>query len=395
MNIKLLGLSVALFSHYATAQNFEHCNSLIEHGVTNVTRHMSAEHSIAYKWHSNCGLDLEGSSDSSVRKASISIFGYGSGSGDSNSSQMKKRIKQWCDKNADFAQSKQDLYEEARIVSKPALDAWNRCQSISQKGVFITPSIQGENDEFIHFTIDSTSNGTHLFYGVSQSGYSCIIEQNDGSEVASDRIDKGEGESFIMTKSRPAIDNSNIHINCRRNNPKVSEVAGVGTLKYAQGHISVMTSGPALPITIPKVVESYNVTPPKSVLAFAANSCPEGWTDYVPAYGRFIRGIDKNKEPVDKGGKRKVGDIQQEQVGSHTHKYSRVTAFYGHNYSGGQMGWATVPKSGEALRHSGEGGDGSNKYRAGVRTAIENTESMSSKIENRPVNVSLLYCIKN
>jgi hypothetical protein len=58
------------------------------------------------------------------------------------------------------------------------------------------------------------------------------------------------------------------------------------------------------------------------------------------------------------------------------------------------MGWAGVPKSGEALRHSGEGGDGSNKYRSGVRSGIENTESMPQSLETRPENFSILYIVK-
>lgn len=379
IKLKLIGLSIGLLSLHATAQNFEHCNSLIEHGITNVTRHMSAEHSIAFKWHSNCGQDFDSSSDSSVKKASISIFGYGSGGGDSNSAHMRTRLKQWCDQNSDFASSRQDLFEEARTISEPALDAWNQCQSIAKKGVLITPSIQGENDEFIHFTIDSTSDGTHYFYGVAQSGYTCAVEKNDGSEVASDKIDKGEGESFVMTKSRPQIDNSNIHITCRRNAPKVSEANGIGTLKYAQGNISVMTSGPALPITIPKVVESYNVTPPKSVLAFASNSCPQGWDEYKPAYGRFIRGIDKSGKGIDPDGVREYGKVQADSIVSHTHKYQDIYWM---------EAWGNQNHPLKNTVGSG-GGDGDNEpYIYGSTTA-----SAGGK-ETRPKNVALLYCIK-
>ncbi|WDE07828.1 tail fiber protein [Thalassomonas viridans] len=106
--------------------------------------------------------------------------------------------------------------------------------------------------------------------------------------------------------------------------------------------------------------------------------------------GKFLRGWGKKVD----NSTTKVGDFQSSQVGGHIHSYSRITAFYGHNYSGADMGWASVPKSGEALRHSGEGGDGSNKYRSGVRAAIENTEPMSAKLETRPENFTVFYIVK-
>ncbi|TCT42639.1 hypothetical protein EDB29_102477 [Vibrio crassostreae] len=377
--MKTVSLIVVFFSFNVLADNFDHCNSLIEHGVTNVTRHMSAEHSIAYKWHSNCGQDFNSSSDSSVKKASISIFGYGSGGGDSNSSHMRSRLKQWCDNNSEFASSRQKLFEEARTISEPALDAWNQCQNIAKKGIKITPSVQGENDEFIHFTVDSTSDGTHLFYGVTQAGYSCTIENKDGSELASDKINKGADEFFVMTKSKPTIDNSNIHISCRRSPPDISEVNGVGTLKYTQGHISVMTSGPALPITIPKIVESYNVTPPKSVLAFASASCPQGWIEYEPAYGRFIRGIDKSGSNIDPEGSREYGHIQNDTLKSHSHPHEDIYWM---------EAWG---KQNHALKNTvgDSGGDGDNEpYIYNSKTSNTGDE------ETRPKNVALLYCMK-
>src|SRR5215471_8524467 len=33
---------------------------------------------------------------------------------------------------------------------------------------------------------------------------------------------------------------------------------------------------------------------PGAVMSFNRDSCPAGWKEYSPAYGRFIRGIDKS-----------------------------------------------------------------------------------------------------
>jgi len=290
---------------------------------------------------------------------------------------MRTRLNQWCDKNAEFAASHQDLFEEARSISEPALDAWTQCQNIAKKGIKITPSIQGENDEFIDLTIDSTSDGTHLFYGITEVGYSCTIEGKDGTEFDSDKITKGAGEFFVMTKDRPTIDNANIHISCRRNPPKVDEVNGVGKIQYSQGHITVMTSGPALPITIPKIVESYYVTPPKSVLAFSAKRCPKGWTEYKPAYGRFIRGIDKSGKKIDPQGERSPGSTQDESFKSHTHQYSDIywSEAWG-NVSSGLVG------------NKGDQDHDNKGY------AMNRTTKPTGGDETRPDNVALLYCIK-
>lgn len=361
-------LSIASVS--VNAEQYEHCNSLLEHGITNVTKHMSAEHSVAYKWHSNCGQDFESASDNSVKRASISIFGYGSGGAGANSSHTRTRLKEWCNKNSNFAASRQDLFEEARIISEPALDAWNQCQNIAKKGIKITSSIQGENDDFLNFTIDSESDGTHLFYGITEIGYSCKIQGKNGEEMASDRINRGITEVLVMTKSRPPIDNANIHISCRRNQPIIKELNGTGTLKYDQGHINVMTSGPALPLTIPRVVESYNVTPPKSVIAFNSKICPKGWSEYEPAYGRFIRGIDKSGK-IDPFGKREPGSLQNDTFKSHAHFLaSKHNGFY---------------KSGEVRSHGTNGGG---------NYGFNQPTSTTGDKETAPKNVSLLYCEK-
>jgi hypothetical protein len=52
--------------------------------------------------------------------------------------------------------------------------------------------------------------------------------------------------------------------------------------------------------------------PPGSVLAFALGSCPEGWSKYEAAVGRFVRGID----PA--AGSRQVGSVEEDAFQGHT-----------------------------------------------------------------------------
>lgn len=367
-------LSLLLTTNTFGAGLYEHCNSLLSHGVTDITKNTSAEHTLAYKWHSNCGQDFNSFSDKSIRKASVEVFGYGSGSYSGNRAKQQQRLVSWCVKNENFASSKLELFEEAKIINANAIDSWNQCQKISEKGIDINVSVQGDNDEFVDITIDSRSDGSHLFYGLSVVNYSCRIELKDGQikVLSTDSIEKGRGETLVLTKERPEIDNSNIHISCRRSTPTDTIVDGIGKITYEQGHISVMTSGPGLPITFRKVVENYYVTPPGAVIAFDSSSCPPGWDKYKKAFGRFIRGIDDSESPIDPDGKRSFGHIQEDSVQQHKHSDlgSKIVdmRYYGH--SGGH----------KITRPSGTSTGGV----SGARVSGE----------TRPKNVALMYCVK-
>jgi len=56
-------------------------------------------------------------------------------------------------------------------------------------------------------------------------------------------------------------------------------------------------------------------------VAFNLDSCPKkaGWEDYQPAYGRFVRGIDKTGT-VNPEGILARGTLSDDQIKSHTHK---------------------------------------------------------------------------
>jgi hypothetical protein len=373
----LLGLMLSFGNSMA---DYQHCNSLLQHGITNISKAKSTSHATAFKWHKYCGSDITKSSDSYAAEAGLSIFGIGGASAGGNSSALKEKIKQWCDQNSTFAQSKQSMYEESRMISDSALDAWNQCQETSKKGINITTSIQGEFDKYVDFSIDSTSDGTHLFYGASVEGYTCTIELSNGAITETDEIAKSTSEKLILVKQRPKIDNKNIHISCRRNDPQVSEVKGIGTIKYQQGHITVMTSGPALPVSFPAVVSSYHVTPPKAVMAFASEMCPDGWRPYEKAFGRFIRGVDFAAK-TDPDGKRDIGTWQEDGLRSHTHPYNDVyfmEAWGDKNTDLGQN------RAGNRGNHDTD----NEPYQIG------RTTSATGDSETRPKNVALLYCEK-
>lgn len=113
--------------------------------------------------------------------------------------------------------------------------------------------------------------------------------------------------------------------------------------------------------------------PRSTVAAFDSDTCPSGWQEYVPAYGRFIRGIDKANSGIDPDGKRIAGSIQDEQFLSHHH--TRPRGVYD---ARGRSDASWV----DHARHFGYGH---------VNPPETGTTGGS---ETRPDNVALLYCVK-
>ncbi|MFN7162932.1 MAG: hypothetical protein ACK5VJ_00200, partial [Pseudomonadota bacterium] len=58
--------------------------------------------------------------------------------------------------------------------------------------------------------------------------------------------------------------------------------------------------------------------PAGTISAFASTTCPLGWSEYTPARGRFLRGID-NGAGNDPDGTRAPGAAQADEFRSHTH----------------------------------------------------------------------------
>lgn len=281
----------------AHAQAYKSCDLILRQGIKDINTNLSARHSVAYKWHSYCGIDFKSASDSDIASASAAVFGVASGSGGFNSTSERKRLQEWCDENSEFAKENVLLFEEAQKISTPSINSFNQCIELTRKGVMIDFSTFGENSEYVHFSIDSTQDANLLFYGVKQEGYECDVQAVNT-----------EDSSPVPLSSHPELGNANIQIDCKRNPPKSEEANGAGTIKYDPGYISINTSGPSFSIGFPKVVSQYYVTPPRSVIAFDSDRCPNGWTEYDELAGKVIVGVGKGKglskrELHDTGGK--------------------------------------------------------------------------------------------
>jgi hypothetical protein len=116
-----------------------------------------------------------------------------------------------------------------------------------------------------------------------------------------------------------------------------------------------------------------DAVPAGAVMAFNLSSCPAGWSEYAPARGRFIRGID-NGAGNDPSGTRAAGNIQNDALQEHIH-YQAVAGEVSSG-SGSRRGITQSP---------GTSNDGS----MGSSGAVGNFAT-----ETRPKNVALLYCYK-
>ncbi|QLF72049.1 hypothetical protein FE840_020645 (plasmid) [Peteryoungia desertarenae] len=68
--------------------------------------------------------------------------------------------------------------------------------------------------------------------------------------------------------------------------------------------------------------------PAGTISAFASTTCPTGWSEYTPARGRFLRGID-NGAGNDPDGTRAPGAVQADELRSHSHSFGIPAGTFG------------------------------------------------------------------
>lgn len=110
-----------------------------------------------------------------------------------------------------------------------------------------------------------------------------------------------------------------------------------------------------------------------AIAAFASATCPTGWSEYTPARGRFLRGID-NGAGNDPSGTRTPGNIQTDMVGPHTHQAGR-------NFHFNDTTGSSEPQLADGTRFAHSSGDFSTLANSGVET--------------RPKNVAVIFCQYN
>jgi hypothetical protein len=123
--------------------------------------------------------------------------------------------------------------------------------------------------------------------------------------------------------------------------------------------------------------EVNTLIPKNSVIAFSQETCPKGWNDFKPAYGRFVRGIDRNEVTLDPEGERTVNSLQLDSLIEHKHTTTGLKQY---------PSWSSQEFIGKAS-------DFASAMKPSVGGYAE--ISLTGDKETRPINVALLYCIKS
>lgn len=138
------------------------------------------------------------------------------------------------------------------------------------------------------------------------------------------------------------------------------------------------------------------VMPAGAVIAFNLPACPAGWSEYKPAYGRFIRGIDKSGKKIDPDGQRKEESYQEDAIRNITGILNGVSgmanrAWYW-GFLPGENGAFTVKKNQDTYNRYA--GDYNPSGGVGTSAGFDASKTVPTAEDNRPKNVALLYCQK-
>jgi len=348
-------------------QSSEICNALLENGVRdNFSTYTNEDTFDVYK-RALCSekFSTYDKYASALKNDNISI-GYGdyslglTGNSDKKRKEFSSKYETYCDSTFDLSSVKKRFMRKSAVISSNLASAFNSCVSShlsaykASRGLrlYIDATVQ---DDFESFTIrlDRNTNSDTTVKNISPLNVSCKY-----------------GDNSIVSGS--IISGSKVAISCKKSAKKAVTFSITTDGEGYSNDVTIPASKDRLYELEARLIEleeqlSIN-SPEKVIIAVKDNRCPAGWRDYAPAYGMFIRGIDKtgNTDTAN----RPHGNFQEQSIQSHSHP---ITVF-----PNKRAGKATYDRF-NAANHE--------KRTTGKTTATGGKET-------RPKNVALLYCEK-
>lgn len=204
MTIKHFLFLLPLLSLVSPASSQESCDAILANGYKNIEISKGASSAIATKYYNYCRKNLDESNSSLMAQASVEVLGYGGGSAGLSSSDVKKKIDDWCETNKSTAQNNQASYVESQQISSAAVNAWVACKAIAiGQEVEIKPAIADDLMSAriaLKYTGNSPS-GVRLFVPLL-TNWTCKVEDPNGKLLSfSDEVYvKSEPASVTCTR---------------------------------------------------------------------------------------------------------------------------------------------------------------------------------------------------
>jgi hypothetical protein len=269
--------------------------------------------------------------------------------------------------------SRQDAYQQyVESISDKAYAAYTSCERMKSASVTFTINSLLKKSTMISVGNSASMNYTATLSYDTSEGTICAW-YNPG--VKPDTIQLNQGYSTTLKCTRSSTD----------------EESAITITELSSGNANSLTipwaamDKDGLPVDhlrrLNQTVETATTeldTATKNlsgaVVSFNLSTCPTGWKDYQPAYGRFIRGIDKSGNKIDVDSTRAPGTLQNEDLKKHTHALTLV------GRSGNKAFIDRPPAWG---------------YDDAVGKPSTATTNETGGEETRPKNVALLYCEKS
>lgn len=301
--------------------------------------------------------------------ASYKLF---SGSAAKTSSSVEEIASKYCGGSSSSSADKNAHRTYVESIAPGAYLAYDRCLAMGSRGVFTT-ILSRDNSKLIlqvsHKT-DNFNDKAHVTF-VPSGNASCTWQDNEG--LPPERAIDGNTTRLIeCTRSAGVVEETSVVV------ARTDTGAGDGV------HFEwPLRSQLAKDAELAKMTAQYDELKNElvqtwtslagGVLAFESTACPAGWSEYKPAYGRFIRAIDRSATPIDPLGLREPGSFQEADLGAHKHS----TLAYNQGFTG----------------HMRAGKAGDNRFDAvNIRGLTVLETGSSGGRETRPANVALLFC---
>lgn len=211
-------------------------------------------------------------------------------------------------------------------------------------------------DRIVSGTLAVTANSATSYVSLSTAGTTWGYLSSGASYLPT--ISAGKVSPTAISTTYVQIASASTVLSCN--------TAATGTMRYTSGTMQVCDGSSWGNIGIG--------VPTGTIAAFEASSCPAGWSEYTPARGRFLRGID-NGAGRDPDGTRSPGNAQNDAFQGHHHNFK----FNAGTRTTGSFDTYSISGSGKDDAVVDPISDGSNGT---PRTANE----------TRPKNVAVTFC---